>query len=720
VQTLDPEPSTGLPRRRARVARPAPPFSPALERLRLAVQLIIALILAVFAQLAVAGGAIDALLLFIAAVVVFIWALERERTRPWPEPETGQLPLPAGEPAPARWESLLARPRLITLAIVLALGAVAWLAFGGNRFTFTNVSLWLAALVLFASAFVEWPQVDLRSSLRRFIQSPSVVLRVSPVLLALTGIVIVAAAFRFYELDRTPFGMVSDHAEKLLDVNDVLHGQFSIFFPRNTGREAFQFYLIAATVKLFDMQLGYIPMKLGTALFGVLTIPWIYLLGKELFDRRIGLLAAAFVAISLWAEVVARMGLRYPFTPAFAAPTLYFLVRGFKYNRRNDWLLCGLFLGLGLHTYTPFRIVPVLLVVLVALKLAFDLVRRRFGTRAVDRDATVPAAQEASSLTPSFWINAGLAGILAALVFLPLGRYAVDNPNLFWYRALTRSTGVEREVAGLPLVTFLENNKNALLMFNYRGDVSFITNVPGDRTVDAVTGALMVLGMAYVLWRLFRYRDRTSLYLLAMVFLLLFPTTSNTAFPIENPSVVRASGAIAVVFFFAALPLGLVASRLWRALGGLPYFAPYRMAAVAVLVAVPVLFAARLNFDWYFGRYDTGYRAAVSNELEMGAVVRGFADSVGDLQHAYVIAAPFWIDVRLVGIAAGDVTWQNLLTENQIPTVKEDRNAKLFLVNQGDAASLDVLRQTFPEGSAHRYISKVGRDFMVFLAPAAT
>ena len=38
--------------------------------------------------------------------------------------------------------------------------------------------------------------------------------------------------------------------EKLLDVNDVLHGQFSIFFPRNTGREAFQFYLIAATVKL--------------------------------------------------------------------------------------------------------------------------------------------------------------------------------------------------------------------------------------------------------------------------------------------------------------------------------------------------------------------------------------------------------------------------------------------------------------------------------------
>jgi len=53
--------------------------------------------------------------------------------------------------------------------------------------------------------------------------------------------------FRFANLTGIPGEMVSDHAEKLLDVVDILNGQNSIFFPRNTGREALQFYLAAAT-----------------------------------------------------------------------------------------------------------------------------------------------------------------------------------------------------------------------------------------------------------------------------------------------------------------------------------------------------------------------------------------------------------------------------------------------------------------------------------------
>ena len=40
------------------------------------------------------------------------------------------------------------------------------------------------------------------------------------------------------------------------------------------------------------------------------------------------------------------------------APTLFFLVRGLRTRNRNDFLLSGLFLGLGLHGYSPSRIVP--------------------------------------------------------------------------------------------------------------------------------------------------------------------------------------------------------------------------------------------------------------------------------------------------------------------------------------------------------------------------
>jgi hypothetical protein len=55
-----------------------------------------------------------------------------------------------------------------------------------------------------------------------------------------------AIFFRIYRLAEVPSEPYSDHAEKLLDVYDVLQGKTSIFFARNTGREAMQFYLTAA------------------------------------------------------------------------------------------------------------------------------------------------------------------------------------------------------------------------------------------------------------------------------------------------------------------------------------------------------------------------------------------------------------------------------------------------------------------------------------------
>ena len=54
------------------------------------------------------------------------------------------------------------------------------------------------------------------------------------------------------------------------------------------------------------------------------------------------------------------------------------------------------------------------------------------------------------------------------------------------------------------------------------------------------------------------------------------------------------------------------------------------------------------------------YRLLVLEDLlstvevpQIGQVIRGFADSVGDADDAYVIPYPYWVDTRLVGINAG-------------------------------------------------------------------
>jgi len=118
--------------------------------------------------------------------------------------------------------------------------------------------------------------------------------------------------------------MFSDHAEKLLDVSDVLDGKFSIFFPRNTGREAIQMYLTAAIARLFGTGLSFISLKIGTVLAGLFALPFIYFLGKEIANKWVGWLAMVLAGVAYWANVISRVGLRFPLYPAFAAPCLYF------------------------------------------------------------------------------------------------------------------------------------------------------------------------------------------------------------------------------------------------------------------------------------------------------------------------------------------------------------------------------------------------------------
>jgi hypothetical protein len=43
----------------------------------------------------------------------------------------------------------------------------------------------------------------------------------------------------------------------------------------------------------------------------------------------------------------------------------------------------------------------------------------------------------------------------------------------------------------------------------------------------------------------------------------------------------------------------------------------------------------------------------------------------------------------------------------------------MFLVNPVDEADLNLLRQLFPQGTVTNYTSKVGKDFYIYMVPAA-
>src|SRR5687767_14963787 len=275
--------------------------------------------------------------------------------------------LPALAPASEDSDPLTYRGFPLILGIGLAL--VGFLLLGNNLFTRLNVTVWILAIVFLLWAF--WRSKDsLPASFRKltsFFQRDSWTINISRWTLLLIAATALVFFFRFYQTSSVPSEPISDHAEKILDVYDVSQGQTHIFFIRNTGREAFQMYWTLLVAKLFGTGLSFFSLKLGTAILGFLTLPFIYMLGKEIGGPRVGLLAFVLAGIAYWPNVISRVGLRFPLYPLFVAPTLLYLIRGLRTRNRNDFLLSGLFLGLGLHGYSPMRIVPFVVVAAFAL-----------------------------------------------------------------------------------------------------------------------------------------------------------------------------------------------------------------------------------------------------------------------------------------------------------------------------------------------------------------
>ena len=132
---------------------------------------------------------------------------------------------------------------------------------------------------------------------------------------------LVATALRLCAFGQVPPGLYHDEAYHGLDVVDVLQGRLSFYFPANNGREPLFIYIIALAVGL----LGRSPFALRMAAFfaGLLTVAATAAMGRVLFSRRVGLLAAAVLAVTLWHVHLSRVGFRAVLLPLFTALAMW-------------------------------------------------------------------------------------------------------------------------------------------------------------------------------------------------------------------------------------------------------------------------------------------------------------------------------------------------------------------------------------------------------------
>lgn len=639
---------------------------------------------------------LDGAFFLVVGALLFLLAVSREDSVPvvvWPRGGS------SGQQEPKRLPLTRGRMRQVLLGATIILAAIAFVSLAKNRFTLRGVLGWWGAVVAWLLAMVElspgrrtWKLPSV-AALRDRVRAGAVVIRTNWVTLALLAILLLAFFFRVYRIWDIPTDPESDHVEASKDVWDILQGQYRIFFPRNTGREPTQFYLTAGLSKVFGY--GWLTLRLTMALVGVLNVVTMYLLGKELVDRYFGVLAAFFVAISYWHVIISRIGLRIVLAPLWTAATLYALFRAFRTRQRNDFLLAGLCLGLGLYGYYAFRIMPLLVIVFAVIKVVVD---RGAGFR-LDR----------------FVHNFVLLVVTSALVFLPMLRYMYDEPRMYWYRALTRTTDLEVKSPGDDLKVFADNVKRALLMFNYEGDDAWPESVPLRPALDYVSGGLFALGAAYVLYLLLAKRHPLAVYLLVAMFVLLLPSALAIAFPIENPSNLRASAVIPVALVLVTFPAYLVARQVLRAFRG-----GMGVILVVVLGGLMLSQAVKANYQTYFTDYREHYRRSAWNATDMARVIDSFAAIYGGRQNAYLICTPYWIDGWCISLVMGEITWANFLfTPSDLePHLAVPRN-RLYIYNPINQEAEQWLLAHYPNGQLMRFQAfSPDKDFMIFFAPA--
>lgn len=571
-------------------------------------------------------------------------------------------------------------PRLLPLLIVVPLALLAWRHTSGNRFDLPGVVAWLGAVAAWVWAWIPGPRSPVPGSRSRRALPPLVVA-------ALLLILAAGAFLYFHRLAQTPGEPTSDHAETLLDLTDVLSGQRPIFFIRNTGREPWKFYWLLFLVKVFGLPPDFLTTKVGTVTIGLLAIPAMFLLGRELGGNRLGLFAAALVSWSQWPLAISRVGIRVSYAVLPTAMVLWALLRYLRRGDRASVLWVGIWIGIGLYGYVPFRVVPLL--VPLAAALAFLDPRWRGRRRRLLVDLPV-------------------VGVTAGLVFLPLFHFMLQYPQFFWERMAERSS-LAGALSQDSLRTLLGNLGNMALAFNVRGDggwVNFVTRAP---FLDVATGALFLAGAALALSRVFRGSVRWLLPV-AGVFVLTLPSVLILTFAHENPSVNRSVAAIPAVFLIAATPLDRIAGWL-QSLRPLTRIAGF--AAIAVLLVVSIVASYRA----YFFRYDRQYSNLVEHTIEMAHEIRDWEIRGVPRSNAYVLNDDYWIDPRNIAFELQDPGWA---VSNEVPPGSPPPRLSgrplLFVVRPADTSRRRALRRLYPEGEERTIVQSFpDRNFNTYL-----
>ena len=417
----------------------------------------------------------------------------------------------------------------------------------------------------------------------------------------IVGLIILAGVLaRSFDLPDHPYPWSGDEASVGLEARRILSGEITDFFDTGwSGQPNWSFVPTALSLKVIGDNIT--GVRAASALTGILAVIFIYLLGRLMFNKQVGLLAAAFLAFYPVHVHFSRVGVNNISDSFTVVLVLWLVLRAVRTGRIGDYALAGVASGLTIYSYVGSRLV---LIMAVGTLMYIALVNRDFLRKNLKALAIYLAA--------------------AVITAAPMAYFFATHPDIFSTRIgqegilfngwLVRHA---QETGQSVLSVLADQFSKSTLVFIGNEALGMFYNSP--QPYLTIAGSILfLLGMVYAFSRL---RHVPNVILLGWFWSVVLLGGVLTLNPPSNTRMVMTGPAVAL----------FVALGLWQLVEVLARINPAARWRTVLMLIVVILLTLE-NGMFYFGEYrandyfkDANGELAMEAGLQLGELGRNYS-----------------------------------------------------------------------------------------------
>lgn len=354
-----------------------------------------------------------------------------------------------------------------------------------------------------------------------------------------------------------------------------------------------------------DSAAGFRIAQTLSAIFALLLIPCLYLLGQEAYDKRTGIVTAGFGATALWTLGIAKSASPYALLACIGALGLWLLLRAYRTHATQLYLAAALLIGTGI-SFTPLATYGGLLLIVPLVLALLRVTPDEFAPLPLFRRpvVTIPTV-----VLPAFGLLLLVAAIFSNSPGAPRPRFDVGAP-------FPEPPPYAERVGYSQPYAILDGAFQTLLALNLTSDPTPFTGAVNRPVVSPLVSAAFALGGFALIWRIAWARRGEDLIVLLAVMISVLPSALLIEPPIRTPHMGRAALALPVLLLIAAQGVGLIADLALALIKGDNEHRQTRLP-LASLFVILLVFAYTDAVDHYSNVAFPAYEEAANAYMQL-------------------------------------------------------------------------------------------------------